>query len=129
MLVLSLLLVACAASAMAEGNVAVLTDANFSQLVTGSKSGVFVKFYAPWCGHCKKLAPTWAQLADKYAGDSSVTIAHINCDEHRTTCQAHEVKGYPTLVWFPSGPEKSKTEKYGGARSLEDLSKFVDSKK
>jgi len=46
-----------------EEGVTVLTGATFEEKVMNSKSDVFVEFYAPWCGHCKKLTPIWADLA------------------------------------------------------------------
>jgi len=104
-----------------------VTEANFQEKVIDSPKGVFVKFYAPWCGHCKKLAPTWAELATKYANSDKVAVAHVNCDEHRSVCSSQDVKGYPTLKYFAPGA-KSNPEKYAGARDMAGLSSFLDGK-
>eukprot|EP00768_Dysnectes_brevis_P007381 gnl/Dysnectes_brevis/620_a687_7225.p1 GENE.gnl/Dysnectes_brevis/620_a687_7225~~gnl/Dysnectes_brevis/620_a687_7225.p1 ORF type:complete len:319 (+),score=147.89 gnl/Dysnectes_brevis/620_a687_7225:50-1006(+) len=93
-------IIACIAIATCE--LLVLTEDNFeSSLAT--KSPLLVKFYAPWCGHCKKLAPVWDELAEEM--DGSVTIAKINCDEeaHRDICGQHGIRGYPTLKFLDQG--------------------------
>lgn len=86
----------------------------------------FVKFYAPWCGHCQRLAPTWDNLAKSVEHDTSTSIAKVDCTQHRSLCTDFEVKGYPTLLWFKDG---KKVQKYQGSRSHEDLKAFVESMK
>merc|ERR1711915_493506 len=93
-----------------------------------TKTGVaFVKFYAPWCGHCKRLAPTWEQLAQHYKDDDNVKIAHVDCtagdNENRALCDGQGVNGFPTLLIYKNG---EKVEEYNDKRSLEDLKSFVD---
>ncbi len=70
-----------------------LTDANFESKT--SKGAWFVKFYAPWCGHCKNLAPTWDELATDLASDSDHHVAHIDCTKNKETCNKFRVNGYP----------------------------------
>ena len=60
----------------APSDVVVLTDSNFDSVVNGGKN-VLVKFYAPWCGHCKALAPTWEKVATDLARDEDVIIAKV----------------------------------------------------
>ncbi|KAG1438582.1 hypothetical protein G6F56_012599 [Rhizopus delemar] len=111
-----------------DGNVLVLTDANFHTVIDGTKPAL-VEFYAPWCGHCKKLAPTYSQLGDSFANNPDVIVAKFNSDEHRNTGAHYGVQGFPTLKWFPKGfksPED--VELYQGGRDLESLSSFIKEK-
>jgi thiol-disulfide isomerase/thioredoxin len=50
-----------------------LTPENFDDETAGKS--VFIKFFAPWCGHCKKMAPAWDTLMDEYAGDKTKLVA------------------------------------------------------
>lgn len=50
-----------------------------------------------WCGHCKRLAPTWDKLADEFATVDSVNVATVDCTVNRDACTSNGVRGYPTL--------------------------------
>lgn len=82
----------------------------------------FVKFFAPWCGHCKRLVPTWKELANEFKDNNSVKIAHVDCTVHRQVCSKADIKGYPTLKVFHKGEEY---KLYKGPRDLDALKKFV----
>src|SRR5207244_3422738 len=74
----------------------------------------FVKFYAPWCGHCKAMAPTWDILAEKHGKD--LNVGNVDCAdaENSLVCSTYEIDGYPTLLYFRDNSYYS----YGGERSL-----------
>lgn len=107
-----------------ENGLYILSAASFSGVV--DKGDTFIKFYAPWCGHCQKLAPTWDELAKSYEKDGQVKIAKVDCTQHQSVCQEHEVRGYPTLAYFRNG---RKVEPYKGARTLSELKDFVETTK
>jgi len=72
----------------------VLTGENFLE---GISSGVsFVKFFAPWCGHCKRLAPVWTELAEKVRSQTGVRVLKVDCTlpESRDLCNEQEVHRY-----------------------------------
>jgi len=106
-------------------NVVVLTDENFDQIVMDSSKGVFVEFYAPWCGHCKTLAPHWDRLSYTFSTEPNVVIAKLDATENSETAKKYDVSGYPTLLYFPSGV-KNPPMTYGGDRSYEDLVRYVN---
>eukprot|EP00347_Sterkiella_histriomuscorum_P015957 403355043 len=80
-----------------------------------------IKFYAPWCGHCKRLAPIWDDFADKY-GDQ-INVGLINCDEKDISgvCSQFDVTGYPSLLFLKG----RYFYKYSGERSVEAFGKFA----
>lgn len=98
-----------------------LTEDNFHKHVKSGKH--FIKFYAPWCGHCQKLAPAWEQLAKTLELDNEVTVGKVDCTQHRSVCNDFDVKGYPTLLWIENG---AKVDKYQGDRSHVDLKQYVN---
>ncbi|XP_041773854.1 thioredoxin domain-containing protein 5 homolog [Anopheles merus] len=97
-----------------------LTEDTFAKHVSSGKH--FVKFYAPWCGHCTKLAPTWEELARSLEHERDIRVSKIDCTQYRPICTDFEVKGYPTLLWIEDG---KKIEKYTGPRTHTDLKQYV----
>ena len=78
-------------------NVKTLTPATFESVVLDKSKVVFVKFFAPWCGHCKALAPVFNKLADIFVEEDSVIIAELDADKYRAIAEKYGVSGYPTL--------------------------------
>ncbi|KAB0790649.1 hypothetical protein PPYR_14902 [Photinus pyralis] len=98
-----------------------LTDENFEKHVSSGKH--FVKFYAPWCGHCQKLAPVWERLAESLEFEPEVSVAKIDCTQFRSICNNFDIKGYPTLLWLEDG---KRIDKYQGQRTHEELKTYVN---
>ncbi|KAI9816849.1 MAG: hypothetical protein M1827_001494 [Pycnora praestabilis] len=104
-----------------------LIPSNFDKVVLQSGKPALVEFFAPWCGHCKNLAPVYEELATKFAGaGDKVSIGKVDADEHKSLGQRFGVQGFPTLKWFDG---KSETpEDYTSGRDLESLTKFIEEK-
>ncbi|XP_077218682.1 protein disulfide-isomerase like 2-1-like [Tasmannia lanceolata] len=109
-------------SAFAE-DVVVLTSENFAKEV-GQSRGALIEFYAPWCGHCKKLAPEYEKLASSFKKAKAVLIAKVDCDDQKELCTQNDVNGYPTIKWFPKYSLEPKM--YDGPRSADALAEFVN---
>jgi len=84
---------------------------------------VFIKFFAPWCGHCKKMAPDWEKLSGEWEGHEVGLIAEVDCTaEGKPLCDANGVKGFPTLKYG----DPSSLDDYQGARTYDALAKFAE---
>ncbi|KAK3680023.1 hypothetical protein LTR78_000400 [Recurvomyces mirabilis] len=123
----NLLLASLAALASAQSAVKDLIPSNFDDVVLNSGKPSLVEFFAPWCGHCKTLAPIYDELAANYQfAQNKVNIAKVDADSEKELGRRFGVQGFPTLKWFDG---KSETpEDYRGGRDLESLSKFIEEK-
>ena len=119
----------------------VLNERNFDAFIEGSMSkdsrrGVFVKFYSPWCAHCKELEKPWQAIAkacELYPGTpnssamDTVVVGSFDCDtgpqSHKFCKDQLKITGFPTIHYY-EGLEY--TRQYLGTRSFKDLVIFVE---
>ncbi|SJX61895.1 probable protein disulfide-isomerase precursor [Sporisorium reilianum f. sp. reilianum] len=106
-----------------------LTSRNFDKIVLDEAKDVLVEFYAPWCGHCKNLNPTYQQVAQDFSGDDDCVVAQMDADNesNKPIAQRYGVSSYPTLMFFPKG-DKTNPQPYNGGRGEEDFIKFLNEK-
>jgi len=96
------------------------TDDTFEAEVVKSTQPSIVEFYAPWCGHCKNLAPHFAKAADKMKG--LVQFVTVDCTAQQNICQKFQVQGYPTIKTFENG----KPTDYQGGRTARAFQKAAN---
>jgi len=108
-----------------EGSVTVVVAHTYKETVLDSDKDVLLEFYAPWCGHCKALAPKYEELAQLYASNptynNQVTVAKVDATLNDVP---DEIAGFPTIKLFPAGAKDSPID-YNGARTIEDLANFI----
>merc|ERR1711962_253057 len=97
-----------------------LTDSNFEDEVLNTKDIVLVEFFAPWCGHCQRLAPEWKKAATELKG--KVKVAALDATVHTVTAGRFNVRGYPTIKWFAAGAKSyDSAGEYDGGRTSSDI--------
>ncbi len=96
-----------------------LDQDRFDTLVTRTKEPWFIKFYAPWCGHCQALAPVWSEFGKEMQG--KLNIGEVNCDTDSRLCKDLRINSYPTMMYFRGGERVE----YDGLRGLGDLVSYA----
>ncbi|KAI9642259.1 protein disulfide-isomerase precursor [Ciborinia camelliae] len=107
-----------------EGPVTIVVASNYDEVVLDDTKDVLIEYYAPWCGHCKNLAPKYEILAGLYADaglNDKVTIAKVDSTLNDTP---DEVTGFPTIKLYKAGDKKNPVE-YTGSRTVSDMVKFI----
>jgi len=112
-----------------------LNALNFDDLVIDSKDSsgndvkrsVLVEFYAPWCGHCKKLAPKYKELASLYEGEDEIMIADINADEemNKVISNRYGIRGFPTILLFKYNNKQNPIKYEVPRREVSDFVQFL----
>jgi len=98
-----------------------LVGSNFEEVALDATKDVLVEFYAPWCGHCKQLAPVWDKLGEAFEDNEKVVIAKMDMTVNEL--ENVKVSGFPTIKLFSAGGNKEVD--YDGGRTLEEFIKFL----
>jgi len=108
-----------------EGPVHVVVANNWEDLVVNNDKDVLVEFYAPWCGHCKNLAPKYEELGGLYFKNSEfaekVIVAKVDATANDVPV---EIQGFPTIKLYAAGKKDTPVD-YQGGRTVEDLANFI----
>eukprot|EP00919_Chromeraceae_sp_WS-2016_P066261 GHVR01156784.1.p1 GENE.GHVR01156784.1~~GHVR01156784.1.p1 ORF type:complete len:414 (-),score=94.94 GHVR01156784.1:160-1401(-) len=109
-----------------KSEVITLTDSNFDKLVYADKKAVwFIKFYAPWCGHCKSLAPIWESSGKILKG--KVMMGKVDVTVEKVLGSRFGIQSFPTLKLFPSGEKNDGAAiDYSEGRTEGDIVHFAN---
>lgn len=110
-----------------EDGVFVLTGNNFVKETVESGKDVMVEFYAPWCGHCKNLAPEYSAVAKAIAGSKNVRVAKMDATANDIPHKDFDVSGYPTLYFVKAGADGAAgtVQSYNGGRTKSDILNYI----
>ncbi|CAI6349930.1 unnamed protein product [Macrosiphum euphorbiae] len=100
-----------------------LTATNFDSVALDSTKNVLVEFYAPWCGHCKQLAPIFDKVGEYFADKDDIVIAKMDATVNEL--EHTKISSFPTLTYYPKG-DSPKAIEYNGDRTLEAIIKFIE---
>ena len=106
-----------------QGALVKIVGKNYQQYFDATKDGssdMLLEVYAPWCGHCKSLAPKYEELAQKFASNDKIVIAQV--DGTANDIEDLEVQGFPSIFWISNG----KATKYAGGREVDDFVTYIE---
>jgi len=97
-----------------------LTDKNFDEVVANSDIPVIVDFWAPWCGPCKMMAPTFERVATEFP--LKALFAKVNTENEQGLGGRFNIRSIPTTIIFKDGKE---VERVSGALDINSLTSLV----
>lgn len=105
-------------------DVKVLTKENFDDIALDKSKDVLVEFYAPWCGHCKALEPTYEKVAKTFENEKNCVVAKVDADQEKDLGSRFGVSGFPTIKFFPRNNKEG--EEYEGGRDEQEFIDFLN---
>lgn len=126
MISLALLVISAFQIVLGAEHTLVLDNSNFDSYVLDPNKNVLVEFYAPWCGHCKNLAPVYEKVAEAFKNEPNCVIAKVDADSEKELGQRFGVGGYPTIKFFSKTNKGG--EEYHSGRSEQDFIDFMNTK-
>jgi len=106
------------------GPVKKLVAKNFEKVVLSNTKDVLVEFYAPWCGHCKSLAPIYEKLGEHFKDNDKIVIAQMDATANDVD-PIYDVRGFPTIKFFPGFHKTETPNDYQGERTLDAFISFL----
>jgi thioredoxin 1 len=99
-----------------------LDESNFDETIKNTQGVSMVKFFAPWCGHCRMFGPIVEEAAETYADDAS--FFEVDVDTNKELARRFELESIPTVGWFVDGEKK---EVAIGVISTDEIKAKIDS--
>ncbi|XP_051909952.1 protein disulfide-isomerase A4 isoform X2 [Hippocampus zosterae] len=109
-----------------KGAVKVVVGKTFDEIVMDPQKDVLIEFYAPWCGHCKKLEPEFLALGKKYKAEKNLVIAKMDATANDVPNDEYKVEGFPTIYLAPSDGKHKPVKFESGDRTVDALSQFLE---
>ncbi|XP_075936670.1 protein disulfide-isomerase A4 [Anarhichas minor] len=109
-----------------KGPVKVVVGKTFEEIVMDKEKDVLIEFYAPWCGHCKKLEPDYLALGKKYKGEKNLVIAKMDATANDVPNESFKTEGFPTIYFAPSDSKQNPIKFEGEDRTVEGFSAFLE---
>ena len=106
-----------------HSDVQMLDSTGFDAVV--GHANALVAFTAPWCGHCKTLAPVWEDVARAFLREPACVIAKVDADKYKDLGERFGVTGFPTIKYFGTDGQP---QDYDGSRHPGDIIKFMNEK-
>ena len=123
---MQIIIIACAFTFIFKNSrahyVTELTESTF-QVALDSNPSMMIDFYAYWCGHCKRLAPTYESLSESLESSSSPTkLFRIDAYKYSSIRSIWEIHGFPTIAYFHNG---KLVTRYHGDRTVKAMKSFI----